>query len=163
MPVLDSPPLALQRSGLVEYEDALAIQRSIHSEVSAGNRPNTLILLEHPSIYTAGKRTLAEERPGNGAKVLDVGAAQKAQPRPVAGVAFAHKPVHHLALLLRLGDASRRMQSAGVLEGLPPAGLHQQLFRNLHARTGRQLGPRRPGGAEGGDPTRRNQPDSPLH
>jgi len=72
VPVLDSPPLALQRSGLVEYEDALAIQRSIHSEVSAGNRPNTLILLEHPSIYTAGKRTLAEERPGNGAKVLDV-------------------------------------------------------------------------------------------
>ncbi len=72
MPLLDSPPLALQRSGLVEYEDALAIQRSIHSEVSAGNRPNTLILLEHPSIYTAGKRTLAEERPGNGAKVLDV-------------------------------------------------------------------------------------------
>lgn len=72
MPLLDSPPLALQRSGLVEYEDALAIQRSIHGEVAAGNRPNTLILLEHPSIYTAGKRTLAEERPGNGAKVLDV-------------------------------------------------------------------------------------------
>lgn len=72
MPLLDSPPLALQRSGLVEYEDALAIQRSIHTEVAAGSRPNTLILLEHPSIYTAGKRTLAEERPGNGAKVLDV-------------------------------------------------------------------------------------------
>ncbi len=72
MPVLDSPPLALQRSGLVEYEDALAIQRNIHAEVAAGKRPNTLILLEHPSIYTAGKRTLDEERPGNGAKVLDV-------------------------------------------------------------------------------------------
>ena len=72
MPVLDSSPLALQRSGLVEYEDALAIQRSIHGEVAAGTRPNTLILLEHPSIYTAGKRTLDEERPGNGAKVLDV-------------------------------------------------------------------------------------------
>jgi lipoyl(octanoyl) transferase len=72
VPVLDSSPLALQRSGLVEYEDALAIQRSIHGEVSTGNRPNTLILLEHPSIYTAGKRTLVEERPGNGAKVLDV-------------------------------------------------------------------------------------------
>jgi lipoyl(octanoyl) transferase len=57
---------------LVEYEDALAIQRSIHGEVSAGTRPNTLILLEHPSIYTAGKRTLDAERPGNGAKVLDV-------------------------------------------------------------------------------------------
>jgi lipoyl(octanoyl) transferase len=72
VPVLDSPPLALQRSGLVEYEDALAIQRNIHAEVAAGKRPNTLILLEHPSIYTAGKRTLDEERPGNGAKVLDV-------------------------------------------------------------------------------------------
>lgn len=72
MPVLDPSPLALQRSGLVEYEDALAIQRTIHSEVSSGIRPNTLILLEHPSIYTAGKRTLDEERPGNGAKVLDV-------------------------------------------------------------------------------------------
>jgi lipoyl(octanoyl) transferase len=57
---------------LVEYEDALAIQRSIHGEVAAGTRTNTLILLEHPSIYTAGKRTLDEERPGNGAKVLDV-------------------------------------------------------------------------------------------
>ncbi len=72
MPVLDSPPLALQRSGLVEYEEALAIQRTIHGEVAAGKRANTLILLEHPSIYTAGKRTLDEERPGNGARVLDV-------------------------------------------------------------------------------------------
>ena len=72
MPVLDSSPLALTRSGLVEYEDALAIQRNIHADVAAGKRPNTLLLLEHPSIYTAGKRTLDEERPGNGAKVLDV-------------------------------------------------------------------------------------------
>ena len=72
MPVLDASPLALKRSGLVEYEDALAIQRTIHAEVASGSRQNTLILLEHPSIYTAGKRTLDEERPGNGAKVLDV-------------------------------------------------------------------------------------------
>ena len=72
MPAIDSPALALQRSGLVEYEQALAVQRSIHAEVAAGSRNNTLILLEHPSIYTAGKRTLDEERPGNGAKVLDV-------------------------------------------------------------------------------------------
>lgn len=56
----------------MEYEAALAIQRNIHSEVAAGARPNTLLLLEHPSVYTAGKRTLDEERPGNGARVLDV-------------------------------------------------------------------------------------------
>ena len=72
MPVIDSSPLALKRSGVIEYEEALAIQRKIHSEVAAGTHPNTLMLLEHPSIYTAGKRTLAEERPGNGARVLDV-------------------------------------------------------------------------------------------
>jgi lipoyl(octanoyl) transferase len=72
VPAIDSTPLALKRSGLVEYEEALAIQRRIHQDVSSGNRPNTLILLEHPSIYTAGKRTLVEERPLNGARVLDV-------------------------------------------------------------------------------------------
>ncbi|CAN2205461.1 LipB Lipoate-protein ligase B [Candidatus Nanopelagicaceae bacterium] len=72
MPAIDSSPLALKRSGLVEYEEALAIQRTIHSEVATGDRPNTLLLLEHPSVYTAGKRTLDEERPGNGARVLDV-------------------------------------------------------------------------------------------
>ena len=72
MPVIDSSPLALQRSGLVEYEEALAIQRKIHGEVASGERPNTLMLLEHPSIYTAGKRTLAEERPIGDTRVLDV-------------------------------------------------------------------------------------------
>ncbi len=64
--------LALQRSGIIDYLEALDIQRRIHSEVSTGDRPNTLILLEHPSIYTAGKRTLAEERPSDGSPVIDV-------------------------------------------------------------------------------------------
>jgi lipoyl(octanoyl) transferase len=72
VPLTDSSPLALKRSGLLEYEEALETQRKIHQEVAAGSRANTLILLEHPSIYTAGKRTLAEERPDNGARVLDV-------------------------------------------------------------------------------------------
>ena len=72
MPLNDSSPLALKRSGLIDYEEALSIQRSIHSEVASGSRPNTLILLEHPAIYTAGKRTLDEERPDNGAPVIDV-------------------------------------------------------------------------------------------
>lgn len=72
MPPLDSAPLALTRSGLVDYEEALAIQRTIHSEVSSSVRQNTLILLEHPEIYTAGKRTLEEEKPHNGARVIEV-------------------------------------------------------------------------------------------
>jgi lipoyl(octanoyl) transferase len=72
VPLTDSSPLALKRSGIIDYEESLTIQRNIHSEVSSGARPNTLILLEHPSVYTAGKRTLDEERPDNGAPVIDV-------------------------------------------------------------------------------------------
>ena len=67
-----SAALALQQGGLIEYEEALAIQRRIHGEVASGLRPNTLFLLEHPAIYTAGKRTLDEERPVNGAPVINV-------------------------------------------------------------------------------------------
>ena len=70
MPV--SAALALQQGGLIEYKEALEIQRRIHGEVASGTRPNTLLLLEHPAIYTAGKRTLDEERPVNGAPVIDV-------------------------------------------------------------------------------------------
>ena len=70
MPV--SATLALQQGGLIDYQEALEMQRAIHSEVASGLRPNTLILLEHPAVYTAGKRTLDEERPVNGAPVIDV-------------------------------------------------------------------------------------------
>ena len=72
MPAIEASALALQRSGLVEYSEALEIQRGIHSEVVAGIRPNTLLLLEHPSVYTAGKRTSIEERPDNQTPVIDV-------------------------------------------------------------------------------------------
>lgn len=77
MPLLDAntdllSPLALTRGGLVGYEKALEIQRTIHREVANGVRPNTLILLEHPSVYTAGKRTTNEEKPTDGTPVIDV-------------------------------------------------------------------------------------------
>jgi lipoyl(octanoyl) transferase len=67
-----SAPLALERSGLVDYEEALALQRIIHSEVASGVRPNTLLLLQHPSVYTAGKRTTQVERPTDGTPVINV-------------------------------------------------------------------------------------------
>ena len=65
-------PATIERLGLLEYTEALAIQRSIHSEVAQGSRPNTLILLEHPSVYTAGKRTSEIEKPQDGTPVIDV-------------------------------------------------------------------------------------------
>jgi lipoyl(octanoyl) transferase len=56
----------------VEYEAGWELQRRIHAEVSSGNRPNTVILLEHTPVYTAGKRTEDSERPQDGTPVIDV-------------------------------------------------------------------------------------------
>ena len=64
--------IEIKRPGLVPYEEALANQRIVHSEVAQALRPNTLILLEHPSVYTAGKRTTESEKPSDGTPVIGV-------------------------------------------------------------------------------------------
>ena len=64
--------IALLRHGLVDYQEAWDLQRKIHSEVASGSRPNSLLLLEHPSVYTAGRRTDDAERPTDGTPVIDV-------------------------------------------------------------------------------------------
>ena len=75
VPVLESQSsanIALSRHGLVDYQKAWDVQRTIHDEVASGLRPNTLLLLEHPSVYTAGRRTDDAERPTDGTPVIDV-------------------------------------------------------------------------------------------
>jgi lipoyl(octanoyl) transferase len=64
--------LRIERAGLVPYEDAWARQRELHAHRVAGDVPDTLLLLEHPSVYTAGRRTEAHERPMDGTPVVDV-------------------------------------------------------------------------------------------
>ena len=64
--------IAPQRLGLIDYEEALTIQRKVHQEVVEELSPNTLILLQHPPVFTAGRRTLDSERPIDGSKVIDV-------------------------------------------------------------------------------------------
>jgi lipoyl(octanoyl) transferase len=56
----------------VPYLEALQQQRDLHAAVVAGRAPDTVILLEHPSVYTAGKRTEDSERPTDGTPVIDV-------------------------------------------------------------------------------------------
>jgi lipoyl(octanoyl) transferase len=56
----------------VPYLDALDVQRKLHADVVAGRAPDTVLLLEHPSVFTAGKRTLDFERPTDGTPVIDV-------------------------------------------------------------------------------------------
>ena len=76
MPSVDSAvshsPIALKRAGVMEYVEALQLQRSLHGEIAEGQRENTLVLVEHPSVYTAGKRTQDHERPHDGTPVIDV-------------------------------------------------------------------------------------------
>ena len=67
-----APEIVIDHIGLLEYESALALQREIHAEVASGARPNTLLLLEHPSVYTAGKRTQSFEMPSDGTPVVQV-------------------------------------------------------------------------------------------
>ncbi len=64
--------ITVEHLGLVEYQKAWAYQREIQSGVINGTHPNTLILLEHPSVYTAGRRTEDGERPIDGTPVVDV-------------------------------------------------------------------------------------------
>ncbi|WP_309129420.1 lipoyl(octanoyl) transferase LipB [Microbacterium sp.] len=56
----------------VPYRDGWELQRSVHREVVAGDRDDTLLLLEHEAVYTAGKRTEPHERPQDGTPVVDV-------------------------------------------------------------------------------------------
>jgi lipoyl(octanoyl) transferase len=75
VPVLETQTnsnIALSRHGLVDYQEAWDIQRTIHAEVAAGTRPNTFLMLEHPSVYTAGRRTEDAERPTDGTPVINV-------------------------------------------------------------------------------------------
>ena len=67
-----SSAIVISRAGLVGYEAALEMQRQFHKEIVAGTRSNSLILLEHPSVFTAGKRTQDFERPSDGTPVIDV-------------------------------------------------------------------------------------------
>jgi lipoyl(octanoyl) transferase len=64
--------IAVAHIGLIDYEQALVLQREIHAEVVSKVRANTVLLLEHPSVYTAGKRTQSFELPNDGTPVVNV-------------------------------------------------------------------------------------------
>ena len=64
--------LRIVRAGTVDYQQAWDRQRTVHEAVVAGTEPDTVLLLEHPPVYTAGKRTETWERPFDGTPVIDV-------------------------------------------------------------------------------------------
>ena len=65
-------PIRVDRLGLVDYQQAWDAQRRNAEARRAGTGPDVLMLLEHPPVYTAGRRTRPEDRPTDGTPVIDV-------------------------------------------------------------------------------------------
>ncbi len=57
---------------LVPYDQAWALQRRLHQARVDGTGDDTVLLLEHEPVFTAGKRTQPHERPLDGTPVVDV-------------------------------------------------------------------------------------------
>ncbi len=68
---------AVRRWGLtpgaeIPYEQAWTEQQRLHAGVVAGTEPPTLLLLQHPPVFTAGRRTQPQDRPFDGTPVIEV-------------------------------------------------------------------------------------------
>jgi lipoyl(octanoyl) transferase len=102
--------LQVVRAGTVDYEEAWARQRELHAARVAGTGPDTVLLLEHPSVYTAGRRTEPHERPQDGTPVVDVDRGGKITwhgPGQLVGypIVALPEPVDVVAHVRRLEDA----------------------------------------------------------
>lgn len=65
-------PLEVRKLGTVDYQETWQLQAQLAKQRAAGEIGDTLLVLEHPNTYTAGKRTQPEDRPTNGLPVVDV-------------------------------------------------------------------------------------------
>jgi lipoyl(octanoyl) transferase len=97
--------------GLVDYREAWELQRQVHEDVVAGAE-GTVLLLEHPPVFTCGKRTTPDERPrdADGAEVLDVDRGGKITfhgPGQLVGYPIVALPDHVLVV-----DYVRRLEEA---------------------------------------------------
>lgn len=93
----------------VDYQRAWDHQREVHARVVAGDLPDTILLLEHAAVYTAGKRTEDHERPTDGTPVIDVDRGGKITwhgPGQLVGYPIVHlpSPVDVVAHVRRLED-----------------------------------------------------------
>lgn len=106
--------LEIRRIGLdgnpVDYQSTWDLQRELHQAVVAQTEPDTVLLLEHQSIYTAGRRTEAFERPTDGTPVVDVDRGGKITwhgPGQLIGYPIVHlpSPMDVVSHVRRLEDA----------------------------------------------------------
>jgi lipoyl(octanoyl) transferase len=79
----------------LSYADGFALQQQIHADVVAGKREDTVLLLEHKSVYTAGKRTEANELPDDGSDFVETNRGGKITwhgPGQLVGYPIMHLP-----------------------------------------------------------------------
>lgn len=104
--------IVFQDLGTMVYLAAWEFQRTVHSEVVNGVRADTVLLVEHPPTYTAGKRTDPWERPidSGGAPVIDVDRGGKITfhgPGQLVAYPIVRLPSHVLVV-----DFVRRLEEA---------------------------------------------------
>ena len=69
---LTKSKVAVSSLGIVDYLPTWELQKNIAEDLISGKTENTLLLLQHPSVYTAGRRTEISDRPQDGTPVVDV-------------------------------------------------------------------------------------------
>ncbi|OQO89296.1 lipoyl(octanoyl) transferase LipB [Saccharomonospora piscinae] len=69
---VSTEPVDVRDVGTIDYLEAWDLQRDVANARADGEGPDTMLLLQHPSVYTAGKRTQPEDRPTDGTPVVDV-------------------------------------------------------------------------------------------
>lgn len=97
-------------STLIDYSEAWLAQQEVRQQVETGRLPDTLLLLEHASVYTAGKRTEPIERPTDGTPVIDVDRGGKITwhgPGQLVGY-----PIVKLPEAVKVVDYVRRLEEA---------------------------------------------------
>ncbi|MFI1091239.1 lipoyl(octanoyl) transferase LipB [Streptomyces sp. NPDC020917] len=105
----------------VEYTEAWQEQRRVHAARFADEVQDTCLLLEHPPVYTAGRRTADDERPLDGTPVVDVDRGGKITwhgPGQLVGYPILKlpRPVDVVAHVRRLEEALIRVAAEFGLE-----------------------------------------------
>ncbi|GAA3541293.1 lipoyl(octanoyl) transferase LipB [Nocardioides daeguensis] len=96
----------------IDYVTAWDLQRELHAQVVAGELTDTVLLVEHPPVFTASRRTEAHERPADpgGAPVIEVDRGGKITfhgPGQLVGYPIVRLPDH-----VKILDYVRRLEEA---------------------------------------------------
>lgn len=106
----DTTPVVVRDLGFIDYQEAWDLQRSLAEQRAVGSGSDHLLLLEHPSVFTAGRRTQPEDLPVDGSPVVRTDRGGKITwhgPGQLVGY-----PIIRLAEPIDVVDYVRRLEQA---------------------------------------------------